>query len=508
MTEALAALEFFHFLRPWWLGLIPIGLVLWWRIRSRATGRRDVTSGLAPHLAAALTVGENRRRKLLPIDGVALTLVLILLAVAGPTWSQVPNPLVAQTAPLAVAFAVSKSMLTTDVPPSRLERAKQKLLDLLAIRAGARTALIAYAGTAHRVVPLTEDPEVLKPFIEGLLPQIMPKDGRNATAALELARQAMAAEEIPGAILFILDELDRADLPAFERYAAEGGLPVVFLSVGGSAAALRDLARVPGAAVVRVTPDRSDVQKVDRRVASAYRNALAQDERQQWDDRGWLLVWPAALLTLVWFRRGWTMRWSVLLVGLLFNLFPAPAQADGITDWFFTPDQQGRLTFEDKQFAEAGELFEEPMWKGYALTQAGDYAQAAQVFARLPSAEAAFAQGVAYVKGREYRAGIAAFETALERDPDHAGAAHNLEIARAILAYVEKAREQSDTGEGSEGADEIVFDKQAEGGFEIQISAADQMKIETADQWMRTVDTRTADFLRIRFALEAARSGP
>lgn len=508
MIDVLAGFEFFHFLRPWWLVLIPIGLLVWWRIRSRATVHRDVSAGLAPHLAAALTVGENRRRKLLPIDGVALTLVLIVFAVAGPTWSRVPNPLVAQTAPLAVTFAVSKTMLTADVPPNRLERAKHKLLDLLATRAGARTALIAYAGTAHRVVPLTEDPEVLKPFIEGLAPQVMPEDGRNATAALELARQAMAAEKIPGAILFVLDELDRADLPAFERYAAEGGLPVVFLSVGGSTAALRDLARVPGAAVVRVTPDRSDVQEIDRRVASAYRDALARDDRQQWDDRGWLLAWPAALLTMAWFRRGWTMRWSVLLIGVLFSLPATPVQAEGITDWFFTPDQQGRLAFEDKQFAEAGELFEEPMWKGYALTQAGDYAQAAQVFARLPSAEAAFAQGVAHVKGREYRAGITAFETALERDPDHTAAARNLEIARAILAYVEKAREQSDTGEGSEGADEIVFDKEAEGGFEIQISAEEQLKIETAEQWMRTVDTRTADFLRIRFALEAARSGP
>jgi Ca-activated chloride channel family protein len=149
------------------------------------------------------------------------------------------------------------------------------------------------------------------------------------------------------------------------------------------------------------------------------------------------------------------------------------------------------------------------MWKGLALYRSGKYSEAAQVFGRLPSAEAAFAQGLAHTKTREYREGIAAFEAALERDPHHAAALRNLEVARAILAYVETAREQSDTGEESGiGADDVVFDNESGGGTETTITGGDQMKLETAEQWMRTVDTRTADFLRIRFALEAARARP
>ena len=149
------------------------------------------------------------------------------------------------------------------------------------------------------------------------------------------------------------------------------------------------------------------------------------------------------------------------------------------------------------------------MWKGHALYRSGKYSEAAQVFGRLLSAEAAFAQGVAHVKTREYREGIAAFETALERDPHHAGSLRNLEIARAILAYVETAREQSDTGEESGiGADDVAFDNESGGGTETTITGGDQIEMETAEQWMRTVDTRTADFLRIRFALEAAGARP
>jgi Ca-activated chloride channel homolog len=511
MSGLLDSLEFFHFLRPAWLALIPAALLLWWHVRARAAGRPDPPFGLAPHLAVALSVGTERRIRLLAIDGVAATLVLASLATAGPTWSRIPSPFVAQTAPLAVALATSESMLMTDIAPDRLERAKHKLLDLLNARAGARTALIAYAGTAHRVVPLSEDPEVLKPFIEGLSPEVMPEDGRNATAALELAVSALRAEPVPGAILFILDEMNSADMPAFESHASGGGVGVVFLSVGSSEETLDLLRRVPGASVVSLTSDGSDVRRVERRVASAYRNALANDDRQEWEDRGWVLAWPAALLTLMYFRRGWTMALGIALVVGLAGISPGTAHAGDLQDtlegWFFTPDQRGRLAFEAGRYEVAAETFEDPMWKGYALSYIGRYVDAASIFDRVGSADAANAAGVARVKGREYRPGIESFETALERDPDHGVAARNLEVARAILAYLERMREQTDTGAGSEGADEIVFDKESKGGAEQMMNEKDRIKIASAEQWMRTVETSTADFLTLRFALEAMGDG-
>lgn len=500
MMELPASLAFFHFLRPAWLLPIAPALLLCWLARRRATVRPAAPAAIAPHLAAALTVGASRRMKLLPIDGIALILVLLSIAAAGPTWSRIPNPLVANTAPLAVVLNLSQSMQSTDIAPSRLERAKQKILDLLATRAGARTALIAYAGSAHRVVPLTEDPEVIKPFIEGLESGVMPVSGRNAGAALALARETLADESIPGAILFITDELEGSDLPAFAQHADSNGAPVLFLSVGG-------LASVANAVVIGVSADDSDVRQIERRVAAAFQDALAGDERLQWNDRGWLLAWPLALLTLLWFRRGWTMQWCLLLGVLIGGVPVSPANAAGIADWFLTPDQQGRLAYEDKRFADAAEHFQDPMWKGYALALNGKYVEAAEVFARLNTPQAAFAQGVAYVRGREYRQGIEAFERALERDPDYAEAAANLQIARAILAYLERVREQSDTG-GSLGADEIRFDKESEGGTQQVFSAGDKLKLESAEQWMRSVDTQVADYLRIRFALEAAGGVP
>lgn len=505
MTEHLGDLQYFHFLRPWWLLLIPLALTLWWRIRRRTTTPASPPGGLAPHLAAALTVGDPRTRKLLAIDGVVAAIALAALAAAGPTWSRVPNPLVAQTAPLAIVLQVSDSMLAGDIAPSRLERAKQKILDVIAARAGGRTALIAYAGTAHRVVPLTEDPAVLKPFVEGLAPDVMPQEGQNATAALALAEEALAGEAVPGAILFVLDGLDRADLAGFAQHTAAGGAGLVFLSLDGSGEALSRLRSIEGASVIEVTVDKADVAEIGRRVASAYRDALARDENQRWDDRGWVLAWPVALLALLWFRRGWTMRWGLAILVLTAIGPVGPARAGGMADWFLTPDQQGRLAYESKDFSTAADLFQDSLWRGQALYKAGRYAEAVQVYARLESAEAAFGQGMAHLRIREYRLGITAFEAALAREPGHAAAARNLEIARAILAYIERVRTQSDTREGSEGADDVVFDKEAEGGIEIQITAETEVRMQTAEQWMRSIDTRTADFLRSRFALEAAR---
>lgn len=507
MSDPQTALAAFHFLRPWWLMVVPIAMLLWWGIRRRATRPPAPPKGVAPHLAAALTLGGTGPRRLRPIDGIALTLLLLAFAAAGPTWSRIPNPLVAETAPLAVALEVSESMQATDVPPSRLERAKHKMLDLMAARSGGRLALIAYAGSAHRVVPLTEDLAVLKPFLEALSPDIMPSPGQNATEALALAVATLAEETTPGAILFVLDDLDQADLPSFERHLAGEGTPVLFLSL-----ASRDVSggSFPGGAtIVRGTPDRSDVAQLNRRIASAYRAALTQDERLDWADKGWILAWPAALLTLLWFRRGWTMRWVLLPAAVSLGGTAGTAQADGWVDWFLTADQQGRLVYEAGDFAAAGEGFADPQWKGYALYRAGRYAEAAEVLDRLDSAEGAFARGMALVRSRDYRGGIAAFEGAVARDPNHRPAIRNLEIARAILDYVERAREQSDTGEESGiGADDVVFDNTENRGTETRVTAEEQMAATTAEQWMRGVDTRAADFLRLRFALEAAEARP
>ena len=211
----MTALAAFTFLRPLvLLGLLPLAL-LWLLLRRRTAADAPAVPDIAPHLLAALTIGRSERRRLGAPDLLIGAAMLMTLAAAGPAWRPAPSPFVSETAPLVIALDLSPSMTATDIAPSRLERAKQKIRDLVALRAGARTALVAYAGSAHLVMPLTDDPTVLLPFLEALDPGIMPDAGRTASAALALAESLLAQEDTPGSVLFVTDGIDPADIAAF-----------------------------------------------------------------------------------------------------------------------------------------------------------------------------------------------------------------------------------------------------------------------------------------------------
>jgi len=499
------ALQYFHFLRPLWVLAVPVAVVLWYLIRPRTPTRTPGGTAIAPHLERAMQVGDSRARRIYPIDGVILGAVLLALAAAGPAWTRIANPLVADTAPLVVALKVTESMETPDLAPTRLDRGRFKILDLIETRAGARTALIAYAGTAHRLSPLTEDPNILRPLLEGISSKVMPVTGDRSGDALTLATGILRDAQTAGAILFVLDDLNPADIEQFNVVTDPPRPPVVFLIAAPDSVQVSQLDRIDNATIVRLTADDADVKQIERRVRSAYQAALAADDRLAWDDRGWMLGWPVALLGLLWFRRGWTMRWGVIVIALLALQNPSQARAEGWVDWFLTPDQQGRLAFQNKDFARAGDLFEDPMWSGYAKYKAGQYEDAAAIFAGLDSADAAFAEGMSRIRFREYRPAIAAFEKALIRQPDFPAAARNLEIAKHILDYIETAREQSDTGEDSGiGADDVVFDNEAQRGADTQMQVqSDKGALPlTAEQWISSIDTDMQDFLRSRFILE------
>ncbi len=495
MTEFLSN---FHFIRAGWLViLIPI-LALWWQIRTANKEKFQDNTSIAPHLMKALTLNATDTRKFGVMDAAMIIAVLVTLGVAGPTWTRAPDPLIADTAPLVIALKVTDSMEETDLAPSRLERAKFKITDLINARAGASTALIAYAGTPHRVAPLTEDANILRPLLEGLTPSIMPKQGDSADKALATAEDILSSSETPGAVLFVLDDLDPSLIPSFQNSNAS----IFFLTMLPPGQSLAQFDALNNSTVVPFTADDKDITSLERRIKSAYSQALADDDRVDWQDRGWVLAWPAALLTLLWFRKGWVLR-LVLLTAVVF--FPSgPAHAGGWRNWFLTADQQGQIAMNQKDFTKAGELFEDPYHKGYAKLKAGQYPDAAEIFTKLNTPEAAFSEGMARIRNREYRPAIKAFETALERKPGWPEAKHNLEVSRAILEEVESSREQSDTGEEAGiGADDIVFDNEDGRGAETTVQSQDGDAAPlSSDQWISSIDTDMGDFLKSRFLLE------
>jgi Ca-activated chloride channel family protein len=175
---------------------------------------------------------------------------------------------------------------------------------------------------------------------------------------------------------------------------------------------------------------------------------------------------------------------------------------------WLTPDQQARRAYDGLEFKEAYEQFEDPAWKGVAAYDSGLYEESAAAFGRIPTTVGFYNRGNAFMKARDYGKAIVAYEQAVTEAPDWVEARENFELATYTLEYIERVREQSDTGDESElSADDYVFDNTKDRGLEMEITDQSTIEMESAEKWMRGVDTETSDFLRTRFLLEATREG-
>jgi Ca-activated chloride channel family protein len=301
----------FHFLRAWWLLAAIPAAVLAWRLWATEDAGRAWRKIVAPHLLPHLLTGHEERRRFRPVTALPVSWVLGAVALAGPTWEREAAPFAEDKAVLAIVLKVTPSMQSQDVQPTRLARATEKVRDLLALRPGARTALFAYAGSAHRVMPLTSDAGIIDSFASELAPDVMPTEGSRAGDALAAADESVKASGQAGWILWIADGASPDETKALEAYRNEGRTPVTVLAAAGEGPERKSLERAAsklGAPVVRLTPDDADVQQLARNTRFSAASERAGGER--WKDFGYRLVPPLALGSLLWFRRGWMVRSS------------------------------------------------------------------------------------------------------------------------------------------------------------------------------------------------------
>ena len=296
----------FHFLRPWWLLLVLPALALWWLERREADTTVRWRSVMDARLLAALTVGGDAGRRLGPGDLLLAAWLIAIIAVAGPTWRQVPSPFAPSARPAMFVLKVTPSMLERDLAPTRLDRAREKMADLLKLREGAPTGLIAYAGSAHLVLPPTPDASVVASMAGALAPDIMPRQGDALGDAVKLAQQTLADGGQGGSIVVFADTAPAIAAPP------SGNAPVTLFAMlppqrASADPALRAAADALDAAVVSPSIDTADVQALARTLATAGPPPPAPGESPQWQEAGWWLTPLVALLALVWFRRGWVL---------------------------------------------------------------------------------------------------------------------------------------------------------------------------------------------------------
>lgn len=300
----------FHFIRPLWLLLavpaLAIGYGLW-RNQDRTAEWRQI---IDQHLLEHLVVGDAARRRLRPIHLLLATWLICTIALAGPSWRLEPSPFADDEAGLIILLKVSESMLANDVQPTRLERAKHKISDLLELREGSSTGLIAYSGSAHLVMPLTRDDRVVSTMIEDLTPELMPVDGDALVEALQLAGKVLEKSGMPGSALVITDNV--SSLQAQALLTADIKLPVQFLLLrppdSTVDSTLQSAANSLEASVVKMTVDPTDVEQVVNRAQTSIQSVAAADEGTRWLDAGYSLLPFLALLMLMWSRKGWLVR--------------------------------------------------------------------------------------------------------------------------------------------------------------------------------------------------------
>lgn len=132
-----------------------------------------------------------------------------------------------------IVLDLSYSMKSGDLAPSRLARARQKILDLLAQRREGQTGLIAYAGDAHVVTPLTDDTPTIANLLPALDPDMMPVPGSDPGAAVAQAVDLLHSAGIrEGRILLLTDGVDTHDRREIEQALKDSGVELAVLGIG------------------------------------------------------------------------------------------------------------------------------------------------------------------------------------------------------------------------------------------------------------------------------------
>ncbi|MCD5991220.1 VWA domain-containing protein [Pseudomonas sp. CDFA 553] len=451
-----------HWFRPWWLMLLPLlGWLLWqlWHRQKRA-GRWQMILPAAFH-SVLLSGGRGRDSKK-PWVVLGIAWLLALLALLGPGWQRVEQLSQKPVDPLVVLLELTPEMLATDAPPTRLEQARRKLLDLLQARSDSQTAIIVYAGSAHTLVPLSDDQITIRNLLDAVKPSIMPQAGHRADLAVHKALALLKQGELGrGRLLLIGSSLSEQERQGIRQALAGQSPPLLILGVGTAEGAPVEqekggLLKDDQGAILLPRLDSASLTDFVGQVGGQYRQLRMDDQDlrelglldspkqvrsdgqliqlDSWSDQGYWFLLPLLLLAACAGRRGWLLCLPLLLV------LPQNSYAFDFADLWLRPDQQGQRLLEEQRPAEAAQHFENPQWKGIALYQAGDYASAAQRFAEGSSAADHYNRGNALAHNGDLEAALDAYEQALESQPD-------LQPALQNKVLVEQALEQKKAAE-------------------------------------------------------------
>ncbi len=521
----------FHWIRPAWLLAIPIVVAVAVLLARRQLGAghwRDIIDpALMPYvLSRTPGRGTDYRWWLLGLAG-----VIAATALAGPAWQRIDQPVFRSDQAMVVALDLSRSMDAQDIAPSRLARAKLKILGMLDRRQGGQTALLVYTANAYTVTPLTDDADTIAALVNSLTTDIMPSRGSYPEVGIRKGQSLLEQAGVGyGEVLLIADG---GSSPAAEKAARDlktAGFSLSVLGVGtregapiprptggfvtdnrGSIAVARleerglnNLAVAGGGRFAVLTSDDSDLEHLlsgeVRAATMASDDSMASD---QWREEGpWLVLLLLPLAALA-FRKGWVLVLIIFIAPL-----PRPAEASLWDDLWLNKNQQAQQTLEEGNPADAAALFSDMEWRGVARYQSGDYAGSAEEFAVRGDARNLYNLGNAMAQQGEFDSAIDAYEQVLEMEPDNEDARYNLDLIRNIKEQQEQEQQtqgddqQSTENPGGEGEQSESESQQNQEGSEG--SSDSQQQSDGGDPSQREEEMSEEDMQALQEELERA----
>ncbi|VAW51372.1 Aerotolerance protein BatB / Aerotolerance protein BatC [hydrothermal vent metagenome] len=485
-----------HFIRSdWFYAFIPliIFLFLLYKITLNNKNWSGVVDPQLIPFVLSKTIAKQRRYPLLLIF---IAGSLCITALAGPVYKKLAQPVYREQSSLVVLLDLSQSMNASDIKPSRLSRAKLKLLDLLKTRKTGQTALIVYAADAFVVTPLTDDNATIANMVPSLETDMMPAQGSNLASALAKTFSLLTqAGVVSGNILVITDDIHQRDKKAIKKVFSQGhrlsifgigtieGAPIplggAFLKNSSGAIVIPKLqptklqrdALNGGGLYVSLQTDDSDIDKLAALFQSSNLSkdrsnnisAESQTDMQAdiWQEEGHWLLLPLIFFAAFWARKGW-------LAGLLIFIFsvttavPQQAYAETSTsqdnnadenfslnnfdtkNLWSSSDQKAMKAFNNGNVKKAAENFTQKEWKASAFYRDGNYEAAAKILKGTETSDGFYNKGNALAKLGKYEDAINAYEKSLEIDEDNDDAKHNIELVKQALKEQKKENQSQD----------------------------------------------------------------
>ncbi|MFQ5658915.1 MAG: VWA domain-containing protein [Gammaproteobacteria bacterium] len=471
-------LQQFHFLRPEWLiVLLPLSVLVWLMVKRRL-GSRSWESVCDESLLPYILIGSGTKSRQMPAVATATGGLLAVLALAGPVWEKLPQPVFTRQSALVIALDLSRSMDANDITPSRVARARFKIADILKQRREGETALLVYAGDGFTVTPMTDDIETIRSQLKALTTDIMPLQGNRTDIALKKAAELLKQAGFKhGDILLMTDEVDGESVKKQATALRKRGYRISLIGIGtdhgvpvplADGSFLKDnrgeivvpilnekpmrlLAKAGGGIYQRMTIGDEDINRLQKFFSGSDMDDSIQSSKLKtdvWREQGpWLLLLLLPLAAMM-FRRGY-------LAALLICLLPFPDRVQAF-DWaglWLRPDQQAQHAMDSGDNKRAEQLFKDPAWKGAAQYRAGDFDAAVDSLEKGEDIESLYNKGNALARAGRYQEAIDAYKKVLAQKADHEDAKFNKELLEEELKKQQQRQNQQQSDQNREKQD-------------------------------------------------------